>query len=137
LFGSHAEISARCAELQTAARPTLTPLDATVGATLAAHEVMPITHELIEPRHEPPEWNPRENDLPPLPQRMTPAQAARLAEILDYLHRGLATACENIVADENDVQVRIPFAEWQKIQAVELLLARYVRAIGEPDSLQA
>ena len=31
-----------------------------------------------------------ESDMPPLPQKLTAAQSARLAEIFDYLHRGLA-----------------------------------------------
>src|SRR5262249_39103727 len=84
---------------------------------------------------DPPEWRARDTDLPPLPQKLTPAQAARIAEILDYLHRGLASACEPIIASEDSSNIRIPFVEWQKIQAVEMLLARYVRAIAEPETL--
>ena len=34
--------------------------------------------------------------LPPLPQKMTPAQAARLAELLDFLHRQLTIATEEL-----------------------------------------
>src|SRR5262245_45368384 len=34
--------------------------------------------------------------LPPLPQKMSPSQAARFAEILDFLHRGLTGATEHI-----------------------------------------
>src|SRR5437764_1118700 len=36
--------------------------------------------------------------LPPLPQKLTPSQAARVAEILDFLHHGLTAATENIQA---------------------------------------
>src|SRR5215472_2618027 len=36
--------------------------------------------------------------LPPLPQKMSPSQAARLAELLDFLHRHLTAATENIRA---------------------------------------
>jgi hypothetical protein len=134
LFGSAAEIHARCAELQAATQPTFVPFDQTLSA-MVPQDVLTSPGEVTEPRYEPPEWRPSDNNLPLLPQRLTPAQAARLAEILDYLHRGLASACENIIAEENDVQVRIPFVEWQKIQAVEMLLARYSRAISEPTSL--
>src|SRR5437588_575913 len=38
--------------------------------------------------------------LPPLPQKMSPSQAARLAELLDFLHRHLTTATENIRAND-------------------------------------
>jgi hypothetical protein len=72
--------------------------------------------------------------LPPLPQKLTPAQVARLAEILDFLHRGLSAATENINANEDGTQITLGFADWQKIQMVQMLLARYVRAMADPDA---
>jgi hypothetical protein len=78
-------------------------------------------------------WTAFDEDIPPLPQKLSPAQAARLAEIFDYLHRGLTTAVENIDANEDGTEIRIGFAEWQTIQAVQMLLARYGRSIAEPD----
>jgi hypothetical protein len=74
--------------------------------------------------------------LPPLPQKLTPAQAARAAEIFDFLHRGLTAATDNVRADEEATEVHLNFADWQKILAVQMLLARYLRAISEPDSIQ-
>ena len=71
--------------------------------------------------------------LPPLPQKLSPSQAARLAEILDYLHHGLTLATEHIQAKEDGTQVTLGFADWQRIQAVHMLLARYLRAVAEPD----
>ena len=73
--------------------------------------------------------------LPPLPQKMTPSQAARLAELLDFLHRHLTTATENIHANEEGTQVTLSFADWQRVLAVQMVLARYVRAVAEPDAL--
>jgi hypothetical protein len=80
-----------------------------------------------------PTWSAFDDDIPPLPQKLSPSQAARLAEIFDYLHRGLTTAVENIDANEEGTEVRIGFAEWQTIQAIQMLLARYGRSISEPD----
>ena len=77
-------------------------------------------------------WTAFDEDIPPLPQKLSASQAARLAEILDYLHKGLTTAVENIEANEEGTEVRISFAEWQTIQAVQMLLARYARSISEP-----
>jgi hypothetical protein len=74
--------------------------------------------------------------LPPLPQKMTPAQSARLAEILDFLHQNLVRATEVIQADDDAAQVTLAFVEWQRILAVQMLLARYVRAVADPDSLE-
>ena len=80
-----------------------------------------------------PEWSAFDDDIPPLPQKLTPAQAARLAEIFDYLHRGLTKAVENIDANEEGTEIRLGFGEWQTIQAVQMLLARYGRTIAEPE----
>jgi pSer/pThr/pTyr-binding forkhead associated (FHA) protein len=74
--------------------------------------------------------------LPPLPQKMTPSQAARFAEILDFLHRGLTCATEQIVAKDDGTQVTLSYADWQRVLAIHMLLARYLRAIAEPDTLE-
>src|SRR5262249_37277404 len=60
--------------------------------------------------------------LPPLPQRLTPAQAARVAEILDFLHRGLTRATENIRANDEGTEGKLSYGDWQKILAVQMLL---------------
>ena len=73
--------------------------------------------------------------LPPLPQKMTPSQAARMAEILDFLHRGLTCATEHIQAKDDCSQVTLTYADWQRVLAVQMLLARYLRAVAEPDTL--
>lgn len=81
----------------------------------------------------PPEWSARDEDLPPLPQKLTGAQCARLAEIFDHLHRGLTQAAENIEANDDGTEIRLGFNEWQMVQAVQMLLARYGRMVAEPE----
>ena len=71
--------------------------------------------------------------LPPLPQRLSPSQAARLAELLDFLHRHLTAATDTIRSNEEGTEVVLGFLEWQRVLAVQLLLARYARAVAEPD----
>jgi pSer/pThr/pTyr-binding forkhead associated (FHA) protein len=78
-------------------------------------------------------WCPLDDEIPPLPRKLTPAQVARLVEIFDYLHRGLTLAVENIEANEDGTEVCLGFGEWQTIQAVQMLLARYSRALAEPE----
>jgi hypothetical protein len=79
------------------------------------------------------EWSAKDDDIPPLPHKLTGAQAARLAELFDYLHRGLTSAVENIEANEDGTEVKLGFAEWQTVQAVQMLLARYGRLVAEPE----
>ncbi len=74
--------------------------------------------------------------LPPLPQKMTPAQAARLAELLDFLHRHLSSAVEQIDCKEDASEVRLNWADWQRVLGLQLVLARYVRAVADPESLE-
>lgn len=70
--------------------------------------------------------------LPPLPLKMSASQAARLAEIFDFLHHGMIDATENIRANDEATSVTLEFHDWQRIQAVQMLLARYLRLISEP-----
>lgn len=73
--------------------------------------------------------------LPPLPQKMSPSQAARLSELLDFLHKHLTNATENIRANDDASQVTLSYNDWQRILNMQMLLARYVRAVSEPDLL--
>jgi hypothetical protein len=75
------------------------------------------------------------NQLPPLPQNLSPSQAARLAEILDFLHHHLTQSTENIRANDDGTQVLLSYGDWQGVLAVQRLLAQYLRAISEPDAL--
>jgi FHA domain len=70
--------------------------------------------------------------LPPLPLKMTASQAARLAEILDFLHQGLTQATDNIQAKEDGTQVTLEYADWQRLLAVQMLLSRYLRLVADP-----
>ena len=71
---------------------------------------------------------------PELPLALSPAQAAQLSEVLDYLHRALAHAVEPVHVPPNAAEARLPVEHWQRLQAVQLFLARYSRKIAEPDA---
>ena len=95
------------------------------GADDAKMEVTPPEGELY----------PANGALPPLPQKMSPSQAARLAEVLEFLHRHLMAATDNIACNEDVTQVILGSVDWQRIQIVQMLLARYLRGVAEPDQL--
>jgi hypothetical protein len=42
-------------------------------------------------------------------------------------------AAENIQANEDGSEVRLGFGEWQSIQAAQMFLARYMRAVADPE----
>jgi pSer/pThr/pTyr-binding forkhead associated (FHA) protein len=140
LFGTLEEIAARKANLSHKARSA--PVQQTITGTKAgAADDLDFDLNLAN-ADEPPatfgpddDWTPTDRDLPPLPVKLTPAQAARVAEILDFLHRGLTSALDKIEANDEATQVKLPYAEWQKVQMVQLFLARYMRGVAEPDSM--
>jgi pSer/pThr/pTyr-binding forkhead associated (FHA) protein len=78
-------------------------------------------------------WSARDKDVPPLPQKLSGSQSARLSEIFDYLHRGLSMSLENISANEDCTEVTVGFNEWQTILAIQALLAKYSRSVAEPE----
>jgi FHA domain len=142
LYGSEQEIAARMASLTNASAPPGAPnsLPATVHAAnlfsgefdqdlhidLGVDEKVTVSNGTLFLGTRP---------LPPLPQKMTPSQAARLSELLEFLHRHLIAATEHIHANEETGSVTLNFADWQRVLGVQMLLARYVRAVSEPDVL--
>ena len=136
LFGTMEEIAARRAaaipvlgEAQPAQTIRADELAAASGRVMAS-----ASKRVLDTEQSVKTWTAFDDDIPPLPQKLTPAQAARLAEIFDYLHRGLTNAVENIEANEDGTEVRLGFSEWQMIQAVQMLLARYGRTIADPET---
>lgn len=130
IYGSNSEIAQRIAQEKAAFNPTAPPNLRTLPAD-ATHGVANYADDEEADRF----WHASERGLPDLPQKLSPSQAARLAEILDFLHRGITSATDSLRPGDEGAEVRIGYADWQKIQAVQMLLARYLRAVAEPDAL--
>src|SRR5438128_2357553 len=147
LFGSNEEIAARMASLTGSTNhPSLTPLakhnsgdGMTIQTTGVDEEVGNVEFEVDADGKE---MLTRDalfigsRALPPLPLKMTPSQAARFAEILDFLHHGLTEATEQIQAKDDGTQVTLDYVDWQRVVAVHMLLARYLRLIAEPSEAE-
>jgi pSer/pThr/pTyr-binding forkhead associated (FHA) protein len=73
-------------------------------------------------------------EFPPLPLQLSPSQAARIAEIFDCLHRAISQTTELVQANPDGTQITLDYPTWQKILAISMLLARYHRAVTEPES---
>lgn len=142
LFGSNEEIAARMAEQNASAGPATAATALSGGnagsKTLAVDADQELNLNLDAKTdvtvHDDGKLYLGSQALPPLPQKLSPAQVARLAEILDFLHRGLSSAVENLEANEEGTEVSLTFADWQRIQMVQLLLARYLRLVSDPEA---
>lgn len=71
---------------------------------------------------------------PPLPDRLSPAQSAELAELLDYVQGVLRSATEGAVMRSNAERVELEFPDWQAILDLQARLSQLLREIGEPSS---
>jgi pSer/pThr/pTyr-binding forkhead associated (FHA) protein len=72
-------------------------------------------------------------DPPPIPSRMSPAQAARMAELMEFLHGVLSDAAGEVQIPLQSSEARLPLMAWQKIQALQSILSRYCRQISDPN----
>ena len=134
LFGTLEEIAARKGDGAPTARSSGVPEGQTVAGTVPGDDLGFDLNTLNTGSLSVDQtWGCSEAEMPPLPQKLSPAQAARLAEIFDFLHRGVTAAVENIEANEEGTMVRIRFGDWQTIQTVQLFLARYMRAVADPE----
>jgi pSer/pThr/pTyr-binding forkhead associated (FHA) protein len=70
---------------------------------------------------------------PGLPARLSPAQAAQLAELLLHLHQLLASAVDEVTEHLEDGGVRLNQSLWQRILRVEMELARLHYRVGHPE----
>ena len=69
---------------------------------------------------------------PPLPGRLSPAQAAELSELLDYVQGVLREATEGAVMRPGNETVELDFAHWQVMLELQARLAELLRGISEP-----
>jgi pSer/pThr/pTyr-binding forkhead associated (FHA) protein len=130
LFGSREQIAQRLAHLRAT--------QAGGGHTSAPSEVMEaaqrdaLDFELNWPNpgdvratlhaHEPPE----------LPERLTPGQAAQLAEMLEFVHIRLRHLIQSVQADEQNERVTLDYRRWQSLLDLQWRLASYLKQIAEP-----
>jgi pSer/pThr/pTyr-binding forkhead associated (FHA) protein len=74
------------------------------------------------------------SEPPELPERLTPAQAAQLAELIDYVHVRLRDLLATVEIDSRSEEVALNAQKWQNLLDLQAQLARYYREVGEPDS---
>ncbi len=136
LFGSLEEIAAQRRVSSQVGHPVLNDSKTVAGGT-EADDDLDFSLDMDEDLPSSPSrrWGMSETERPPLPMKLSAAQAARLSEIFDYLHQGVAQAMENLEGNDEGNEIRIAYNEWQILQAVQLFLAKYVRDIGDPNPL--
>jgi pSer/pThr/pTyr-binding forkhead associated (FHA) protein len=70
---------------------------------------------------------------PDLPDRMTPGQAAQLAELLEYLHIRMRNLINSVKVDGKVERVSIDVQQWQGLLDLQSRLAEYLRLVSDPN----
>ena len=128
LFGSPAEIEGRVVTLrgQDSRQPESRDLDNASDSSVKFdlnwqdEEDLQATIHVIEP--------------PELPSNMSPAQAAQLSELVEYLHIRIRHLLSSARVDDDSEKVGLDIEQWQHLLDLQSRLAVYLRRIGDPES---
>lgn len=127
LFGSREQIAQRLARLRTEDDATADPDQANKAANISSLDFelnwsedadLQATIHALEP--------------PELPERLTPGQAAQLAEVLEFLHLRLRNLIGATPVDSKTNKVAVDLRQWQALIDMQSRLAEYLRDVGEP-----
>lgn len=129
LFGSRDEIAGRLADMRRGSAAARGTGDASSQSKRNANS---LEFDL--------EWD-NDDDLqatlhtiepPELPDRMSPGQAAQLAELIEYIHIRLRNLMNSVETEGKGEQVKLDLRQWQGLLDLQSRLAEYLRAVSGP-----
>jgi pSer/pThr/pTyr-binding forkhead associated (FHA) protein len=129
LFGSRDEIAGRLADMRrgsAAARGTIDPSSRSKASPGSLDfdlqwdndDDLQATLHSIEP--------------PELPDRMSPGQAAQMAELIEYIHIRIRNLMNSVESEGKGEQVKLDLRQWQGLLDLQSRLAEYLRAVSGP-----
>jgi hypothetical protein len=127
LYGTREEINRRLGPLQDAGRGTPRP-----------ERPRSDNSPVVLPTH----WKDNSNyqlDLlelapPELPSRLSPAQAAQLSEVIEYIHMRLRNLINQAQGDGRGQWFQLDQRQWQYLLDIQARLSEYLRTIVHPDN---
>ncbi len=69
---------------------------------------------------------------PELPQRLSPGQAAQLAELMEFLHIRVRQLLSSVRSGGKAERITLELRQWQNLIDLQARLSEYLREIGEP-----
>jgi pSer/pThr/pTyr-binding forkhead associated (FHA) protein len=73
------------------------------------------------------------NKPPDLPERLSPSQAAQLAELFEYFHARIGEVVNGVNINEKRSTINVDIATWQLILQLYSRLSELIRGISDPD----
>ena len=71
--------------------------------------------------------------LPCIPDRLSPSQAAQLAELLEHIHEGICEVVDGIQSHDPRGTVTVSSRNWQALLLVYSNLSELIRSIADPE----
>ena len=76
---------------------------------------------------------PDQFELPEIPDNLSPAQAAQLTEMLDYLHARLCDLARSVKTKGQTEQIMLEQRQWQAVLDLQDTVSNFLRTIGRPE----
>jgi len=70
---------------------------------------------------------------PDLPDRLSPGQAAQLAELLEYVHIRIRNLLGSVNMEGKGERLTLDVRQWQSLVDLQARLAEYLRAVSDPN----
>lgn len=70
---------------------------------------------------------------PELPSNLSPAQAAQLSELIEYLHIRIRHLLKSVQLNDEEDHVSLESEHWQHLLDLQSRLAVYLKSIGDPE----
>src|SRR5262249_57831359 len=128
LFGSREQIAQRLANLRTGEGES----GADVEHTSKAANISSLDFELNWSEDADLQATIHSLEPPELPERLTPGQAAQLAELLEFLHLRLRNLISAVHTDSKSNKINLEPRQWQALIDLQAPLAKYPMQAGEP-----
>lgn len=125
LLGSEVQIAERLRLMgggSGAMNPDIKSSDESVAVDLRQEPVSPLPVDSLQIE-----------ELPSIPDDLTPGQKAQLCEILDFLQNRLERLIETAETDESTEQVTLKQSAWQRLLDVQSRLATLNRSVTDPE----
>lgn len=125
LFGTHEQIASRVQENQTSIDESKGKKGA-AGEDIGDFELAPGLAESVRMLRD-------LNQPPQLPDRLSPSQAAQLAELFEYFHARLGEVVETVQVHDKKPKIEIDLGTWQLMLQMYSRLAELIRGIADPE----
>lgn len=124
LVGSESQIAARLAAMGSE-NPTMGQISSSESSLAIAFD--------SEPKSPYPAEVIQAQEVPSVPDDLSPGQKAQLCEILDYLQTRLQRLIESARIDESNQEVMLKVTAWQRMLDTQARLSKMNHQIADPD----